>query len=215
MVAPDVPGRTVIDLSALPPDRSRSRPVPIRYIVGASPSTGRWAVAARGALRTTGWVAGIAAVGAGLVVLWLLLFSGLGGGDVWSGRPLPGPGGLPVPAERGFDLPPTATATGSRPPASPSPATGHGSDRGPGSRAAGSSGSSGSGSSGSGGSARSGGSDDSGSGSGSSGSGSGGSGRSGGSDDSGSRSSGSGSSGSGSGGSDDSSGSGSGGSGHG
>jgi hypothetical protein len=62
--------------------------VPLRHIVGARPPTGRWRAHARRSARIGGWLVGAATVSAGLVALWVLLFTSVSGGDVWLGRPL-------------------------------------------------------------------------------------------------------------------------------
>ena len=80
---------TTIDLStAADPVPGRRGVVPLRRIVGARPGSGRWQARARRSVRIGAWVAAAAAVGAGLVALWVLLFTTVSGGDVWLGRPL-------------------------------------------------------------------------------------------------------------------------------
>jgi hypothetical protein len=73
--------------------------VPIRDIVGARPRTGRWTARARRSARVGGWAVGAATVGAGLLALWVLLFSSVSGGDVWLGHPL-GPASKDEPARQ-------------------------------------------------------------------------------------------------------------------
>ena len=80
---------TTIDLStAADPVPRRRGVVPLRHIVGARPPSGRWQARARRSVRIGGWVAAAATVSAGLVALWVLLFTTVSGGDVWLGRPL-------------------------------------------------------------------------------------------------------------------------------
>jgi hypothetical protein len=80
---------TTIDLSAAADPAPRRRGVvPLRRIVGARPPSGRWQARARRSVRVGAWVAAAATVGAGLVALWVLLFTTVSGGDVWLGRPL-------------------------------------------------------------------------------------------------------------------------------
>lgn len=80
---------TTIDLStAADPVPRRRGVVPLRRIVGARPPSGRWQARARRSARIGGWVAAAATVSAGLVALWVLLFTTVSGGDVWLGRPL-------------------------------------------------------------------------------------------------------------------------------
>ena len=80
---------TTIDLSAAAdPVPGRRGVVPLRRIVGARPPSGRWQARARRSVRIGAWVAAAATVGAGLVALWVLLFTTVSGGDVWLGRPL-------------------------------------------------------------------------------------------------------------------------------
>ena len=80
---------TTIDLSAAADPAPRRRGVvPLRHIVGARPRSGRWQARARRSVRVGVWVAAAATVGAGLVALWVLLFTTVSGGDVWLGRPL-------------------------------------------------------------------------------------------------------------------------------
>ena len=80
---------TTIDLStAADPVLRRRGVVPLRRIVGARPPSGRWQARARRSARIGGWVAAAATVSAGLVALWVLLFTTVSGGDVWLGRPL-------------------------------------------------------------------------------------------------------------------------------
>ena len=80
---------TTIDLSAAADPAPRRRGVvPLRHIVGARPRSGRWQARARRSVRIGAWVAAAATVGAGLVALWVLLFTTVSGGDVWLGRPL-------------------------------------------------------------------------------------------------------------------------------
>jgi hypothetical protein len=80
---------TTIDLSAAADPVPRRRGVvPIRHIVGARPPSGRWLARARRSVRVGVWVAAAATVAAGLLALWVLLFTTVSGGDVWLGRPL-------------------------------------------------------------------------------------------------------------------------------
>jgi hypothetical protein len=80
---------TTIDLSAAADPVPRRRGVvPLRRIVGARPPSGRWQARARRSARIGGWLVGAATVSAGLVALWVLLFTSVSGGDVWLGRPL-------------------------------------------------------------------------------------------------------------------------------
>ena len=80
---------TTIDLStAADPVPRRRGVVPLRRIVGARPPSGRWQARARRSARIGGWVAAATTVSAGLVALWVLLFTTVSGGDVWLGRPL-------------------------------------------------------------------------------------------------------------------------------
>ena len=80
---------TTIDLSAAAdPAPGRRGAVSLRHIVGARPPSGRWVAGARRSARIGGWLAGAITVSAGLVALWVLLFTTVSGGDVWLGRPL-------------------------------------------------------------------------------------------------------------------------------
>lgn len=80
---------TTIDLSAAAdPVPGRRGVVSLRRIVGARPPSGRWQARARRSVRIGAWVAAAVTVGAGLVALWVLLFTTVSGGDVWLGRPL-------------------------------------------------------------------------------------------------------------------------------
>ena len=80
---------TTIDLSAAADPAPRWRGVvPLRHIVGARPPSGRWQARARRSARIGGWLVGAATVSAGLLALWVLLFTTVSGGDVWLGRPL-------------------------------------------------------------------------------------------------------------------------------
>jgi len=80
---------TTIDLSAAAdPAPGRQGAVSLRHIVGARPPSGRWVAGARRSARIGGWLAGAITVSAGLVALWVLLFTTVSGGDVWLGRPL-------------------------------------------------------------------------------------------------------------------------------
>ncbi len=80
---------TTIDLSAAADPAPRRRGVvPLRHIVGARPPSGRWQARARRSARIGGWLVGAATVSAGLLALWVLLFTTVSGGDVWLGRPL-------------------------------------------------------------------------------------------------------------------------------
>ena len=80
---------TTIDLSAAADPAPRRRGVvPLRHLVGAPPPSGRWQARARRSARIGSWLVGAVTVGAGLVALWVLLFTTVSGGDVWLGRPL-------------------------------------------------------------------------------------------------------------------------------
>jgi hypothetical protein len=81
---------TTINLSGADDPAPGRRPgaVPIRDIVGSRPRARRWPGRARRTARIGGWTVGAATVGAGLLALWVLLFSTVSGGDVWLGHPL-------------------------------------------------------------------------------------------------------------------------------
>jgi hypothetical protein len=87
---------TTINLSgAVTPVSGLGQPrpgaVPLRRIIGARAASGRWPARARRVVKVGGWLTGTATVGAGLLALWVLLFSTISGGDVWLGRPVDKP----------------------------------------------------------------------------------------------------------------------------
>jgi hypothetical protein len=95
--------------------------VPLRHIVGARASDGRWQVRARRTARVGSWLVAAATVGAGLLALWVLLFTTVSGGDVWLGRPL-APAGHDQPARQNA-VDPASPAAGSVRPSPSSPPT--------------------------------------------------------------------------------------------
>jgi hypothetical protein len=96
--------------------------VPLRHIVGARASTGRWLVRGRRTMRVGGWLAGTATVGVGLFTLWVLLFSTISGGDVWLGRPLDKPASRNEQVQNAVDPPAGSAAPTSAAPLSTAPA---------------------------------------------------------------------------------------------
>lgn len=123
-VPPELGARTTtIDLSGgmtatAPLPRPHLGAVPLRKIVGARASTGRWPARARKAAHVGGWLTGTAVVGIGLFTLWVLLFSTISGGDVLDGNPLPKPAKQDAPAREAGVNP--APATSVAPTAGPS-----------------------------------------------------------------------------------------------
>jgi predicted lipid-binding transport protein (Tim44 family) len=122
--APAEPRATTIDLSGgIVPLSSLGQPrpgaVPLRRIIGARASSGRMAARVRRVGKVGGWLAGTATVGAGLLALWVLLFSTISGGDVWLGRPVPKPAKQEQLVENSVTAPvtPAARATTRPPPA--------------------------------------------------------------------------------------------------
>jgi hypothetical protein len=138
--APSEARTTTIDLSgaaaaAPPPGGQRLGAVPLRHIVGARASDGRWLVRARRTVRVGGWLAGTAVVGTGLFTLWVLLFSTISGGDVLDGNPLPRHDGNTVSVQENGVTPPASTVAPTTPAAKtsapaaktvPSPTSGKG-----------------------------------------------------------------------------------------
>jgi hypothetical protein len=119
--------------------------VPLRHIVGARASTGRWLARGRRTMRVGGWLAGTATVGVGLFTLWVLLFSTISGGDVWLGRPLEKPASRDQQVQNAVDPPVSSVAPTSAAPPSTTPA-GSGAPKPTSGKSSGTSGTSGSGS---------------------------------------------------------------------
>lgn len=61
--------------------------VPLRRVIGPSPTSGRWGKLALSAIAGMGWVVAGALVFGGGYMLWHLLFGDSVGGDVWLGKP--------------------------------------------------------------------------------------------------------------------------------
>lgn len=61
--------------------------VPLRRVIGPSPTSGRWGKLAVSAIAGMGWVVAGAMVFGGGYLLWHLLFGDSVGGDVWLGQP--------------------------------------------------------------------------------------------------------------------------------
>jgi hypothetical protein len=97
--------------------------VPLRHIVGARASSGRWLARGRRTMRVGGWLAGTATVGVGLFTLWVLLFSTISGGDVWLGRPLDKPASRNEQVQNAVDPPASSVAPTSAAPLSSAPAS--------------------------------------------------------------------------------------------
>jgi hypothetical protein len=114
-VPPELGARTTtIDLSGgmaatAPLPRPHLGAVPLRKIVGARASSGRWSARARKAAHVGGWLTGTAVVGIGLFTLWVLLFTTISGGDVLNGNPLPKPAKQQAPAREAGVNPAAAT----------------------------------------------------------------------------------------------------------
>jgi eukaryotic-like serine/threonine-protein kinase len=129
VLPPELGARTTtIDLSGgltstAPLPRPHPGAVPLRKIVGARASSGRWSARARRTAHVGGWLTGTAVVGVGLFTLWVLLFSTISGGDVLDGNPLPKPARQDTPArEAGVNPGPATTIAPTAGPSSIPPA---------------------------------------------------------------------------------------------